>query len=246
MGRGRKAGLGCAIPAGLLVLLVVALLAHDSRSPGIPLDFSDIPSERAQEPNTIGIFFCIDISSSMEGKTNGTEKMLCSQRALELVFSQIGEFAAAHPEKKIKAGMCTFGSQPTLLLPLSLLNLKAARSAVAKLHPGGATGIGRAIGLAVMELMKSGDETKAIIVLTDGQNNSGRSPAQIIEAIKKNNNTKKLPTADVDVSLIAFDVQSSTFDDERRAGANVVESSDEKSLKEVMKSMVEEVLLEAS
>jgi Mg-chelatase subunit ChlD len=216
-----------------------------SWDPRVPLDFSTVPPTKAPQPDTVGIFFCVDVSGSMTSKIGGIPKIDISTRAMNVVFDQIAAFTQAHPEKKVKVGLCAFEARPKIVLPLSPFGLNAARSAAASLRTGDNTGIGRAIALALTELMKSGDETKAILVMTDGENNRGRDPAEIVRAIKQNNNTRKMPTVDVEVSLIAFDVKSNIFDGVKEAGATVMESRDEASLKQIMTSMVEEVLLEA-
>ena len=234
---------------GVVVLGILLSKVAGSRDPKVPLDFSAVPPAKAPQPDTVGIFLCVDISGSMSDEIAGMPKIYISRRAMNAVFARIEAFATGRPEKKIKVGLCAFNSNPEIVLPLSPLNLDAARPAArraeAMLRRDGNTGIGRAIALAVTELMKSGDETKAIIVMTDGMNNSGRDPAEIVRAIKQNNNTRNMPTADVEVSLIAFDVKSGTFNGFKEPGAKVMESSDEGSLTHIMTSMVEEVLLEA-
>jgi len=236
---------GCAIAMGLVVLAILLSNVLGSRDPRVPLDFSTLPPAKTTQPDTVGIFFCVDVSGSMTGEIGGARKIDISRRAMNLVFDQIDAFTHAHPEKKVKVGLCAFEAQPRIVLPLNLFDPNAARKAAASLRPGGNTGIGRAIVLALTELMKSGDETKAILVMTDGENNRGRGPEEIVRAIKQNNNTRKMPTGDVEVSLIAFDVKSSTFDGVKEAGAKVMESRDEASLQRIMTTIVEEVLLEA-
>jgi len=241
----RLVGCGCGVPATFVVLLIVLPRILTSCDPEVPLNLSNITLAKAPQPDTVGIFFCVDVSGSMTSKIGGIPKIDISKRAMNVVFDQIAAFTRARPEKKVKVGLCAFEARPKIVLPLSPFGLNAARSAAASLRTGDNTGIGRAIALALTELMKSGDETKAILVMTDGENNRGRDPAEIVRAIKQNNNTRKMPTAGVEVSLIAFDVKSSTFDGVKEAGAKVMESSDEESLTHIMTSMVEEVLLEA-
>ena len=80
--------------------------------------------------------------------------------------------------------------------------------------------------------------------MTDGENNTGVAPHLVVQAIKSNANSQQVPTDDVQISLVAFDVNASVFSGVKQAGATVVESRDQKSLEVMMETIVAEVLLE--
>ena len=112
------------------------------------------------------------------------------------------------------------------------------------LHVAGGTAIGDGMVMAMNELNKANVESRAIIVMTDGENNRGAPPELVMQAIRDNQNTVQSQTDDVSVFLVAFDVKSGVFQSVALAGASVVESRNEKSLQEMLNTVVEEVLLE--
>ena len=224
--------------------------ANDESRPAAPaysLDLSSValPGGTAPAPDTIGLFFCIDVSGSMAQAIGGKKKIDISKDAMRAVLKQIDEYVRAHPDKKVKVGICRFSSQPALVRPLGPFDLKALETAIAGLQPMGNTAIGDAMRMALGELLKSNDETKAILMMTDGENNAGVTPDKVAQAIKQNANNRQLLTAGVELFLVAFDVSSNLFKPVKAAGATVMESRDAASLQSIMTNRVEEVLLEA-
>ncbi len=219
---------------------------NPSGIPAYSLDLSAVPqSSTAPAPGTVGILFCIDASGSMGQKIGGKKKIDISKDAMRAVFRQINAYSRAHPNKKVKVGLCRFSSQSSIVRPLAPFDMKALEAAVAEIQPSGNTAIGNAMQMALGELLKSNDETKAILVMTDGENNVGVSPGEVVQGIKKNSNNRNIMTAGTELYLVAFDVSSSLFAPVKNAGATVMESRDEASLKSIMTDLVEEVLLEA-
>lgn len=211
------------------------------------IDLSEVPlptSETLQR-DTLGLFFCLDISGSMGGWIGNKKKIDISKEAMRKVFTQIASYVQSHPEKKVEVGLCSFDHRVNLLQPLETFDQDKLERMIQPLQPSGNTAIGDAILLAFKEILKSGVETKAILVMTDGENNRGISPELAVDAIKQDRNNRQVLTADVDVFLIAFDVNASVFEGVKKAGAIVVESRDQKSLEGVLSSIVEQVLLEA-
>jgi Ca-activated chloride channel family protein len=199
----------------------------------------------APAPDTVGLFFCLDTSGSMAGMMGKKRKIDISKDAMRVVFKQIDDYVRANPNKKVKVGICGFSSKPAMVRPLAPFDLKALGSAIEGLRPTSSTAIGDATKMALVELLKSNDETKAILVMTDGENNVGATPDKVVQAIKQNANNQHLATAGVDVFLIAFDVGGNLFKPVKDAGATVMESRDAASLQSIMTNLVEEVLLEA-
>ncbi len=218
-----------------------------SGAPAYSLDLSAVasPGGTVPAPDTIGLFFCIDVSGSMAQAIGGKKKIDISKDAMRAVLKQIDEYVRAHPDKKVKVGICRFSTKPALVRPLGPFDLKALETAIAGLQPTGNTAIGDAMRMALGELLKSNDETKAILVMTDGQNNAGVTPDKVAQAIKQNANNRQLLTAGVELFLVAFDVSGDLFKPVKAAGATVMESRDAASLKSIMNNLVEEVLLEA-
>jgi len=243
----------------LLLVMIVSSMWHETKTakpgnkpapPAAPpphaIDLASVPiSNAAPIPGTISLFFCIDVSGSMSGKLDFRRKIDISKEAMHAVFKQIDDYAKANPGKKIKAGLGKFSGQCTILKPLAPFDRAALEQALDALTTGGNTAIGDAITMALREVVASNDETKAILVMTDGDSNNGVTPDKVTDAIKKNRNNRNLMTADVELFLIAFDVSSNRFTAVKNAGATVMESRDAASLSQIMTGLVEEVLLEA-
>jgi uncharacterized protein YegL len=221
-----------------------------AKQPELPLyqlDLSQIPQLTSEtiRPNTVGLFFCLDTSGSMGNAIGGQAKIDISKEAMQQVFNQIATYIQSHPERKVEVGLCSFATTASLRQPLKAFDQSSLEQVIQPLQPSGGTAIGDAIILALKEVLKSGVETKAILVMTDGENNRGVPPHQVVEAIKQDRNNQQRLTADIDVFLIAFDINAAVFDAVKKAGAFVVESRDQKSLESVLSSVVEQVLLEA-
>jgi prepilin-type N-terminal cleavage/methylation domain-containing protein len=236
----------------LIVVGIVAIIGSialgNCRKPSVPegpLDLSAVTQPGTTQPGSVGIFFCLDISPSMAQPLNGVLKSDIARNAMTKVLEQIAAYVRAHPGKRVEVGICLFDGTPRVVLPLRPFDLAAATQAIANLPPGNATAVGAAIETALAGFLAASDETKAILVMSDGESNRGRDPAEVVRAIKQNDNNRKILTADVDVYLVAFDVNADLFTPVKEAGAKVLEARDPESLKSIMQSMVEEVLLEA-
>jgi uncharacterized protein YegL len=208
----------------------------------LPLDATDKSAARTLD--TVGLIFCLDVSGSMDSSIDGKPKIAISKAAMRTVFAQVEAYVKAHPEKKVQVGLVSFSGDARLVLPLTPFDKNRLEQETSALKTGGGTAIGDAMVMAVNELQKSGVESRAIIVMTDGENNRGMPPEQVMQAIRENKNSAQAQTDDVSVFLVAFDVNSGVFQGVGQAGASVVESRDEKSLQEMLNTVVEEVLLE--
>jgi Ca-activated chloride channel family protein len=194
--------------------------------------------------DSVGVMFCLDVSGSMDSSINGQPKIQISKEAMRTVFSQIEAYVKSNPEKKVYVGLVSFSSEARLILPPTPFDKGRLEQQTNALKTGGGTAIGDGMALALNELHQAGVESRAIIVMTDGENNRGAAPDQVMQAIRGNQNSLQTPTDDVSVFLVAFDVKSSVFQGVSQAGASVVESRDAKSLQEMLNTVVEEVLLE--
>jgi hypothetical protein len=221
-----------------------------AKLPPIPAYTIELPAEGAAPASgprgdAVDLFFCLDVSGSMDAKIDQVRKIDISKKTMVQVFGQIDRFQKQHPERKIKVGLCSFNSQAHVILPLQPFDMGKFVQAIGPLRPDGGTAIGGALCTALTELVRANDDAKAILVMTDGANTAGVVPEMVMQAIKQSNNSLKASTSDVEVFLVAFDVTASHFADVKRAGAEVVESRDSKSLEAIMGSLVEQVLLEA-
>jgi uncharacterized protein YegL len=211
------------------------------------LDLSGLPAGTADkaEPDTVGIFFCLDVSGSMDQPVGGRKKIDISKGAMRQVFAQIAAYVKENPKKKVKVGICSFSNQTTVVHPLKPFDQGRLEKAIAPLRASGGTAIGDAMTAALRELLQGGVEKRAIIVMTDGENNAGAPPEGVARAIKENHNTAKATTAGTELFLVAFDVNARAFDGVKQAGAAVKAAHDQKSLQAMFQTVVEEILLES-
>lgn len=245
------------------VLLLVSLLAQigcrgqgrnaagpvgEGRSTSRPPFELALPEVSSTPPPTgsVGVMFCLDVSPSMNELVQGEPKIRTSKAALKRVLAQIDKWAnePANANKVLKVGLIAFSGEAHLIRPLLLFDRAALEAAVDGVRIGNATAIGDAMVLGSQELLKAHVENKALIVLTDGENNRGVRPELVVQALRNNWNNRGIPTDDVKVFLVAFDIEARVFDGVKEAGAVVIESRDNAALERILKETVEEVLLE--
>jgi uncharacterized protein YegL len=240
----------------LLILLAAVLIVGCGRAVTAPagkggaapyqLSLPEVAPLDKIPADTVGIMFCVDVSPSMNDRVGGERKIDVSKAAMKQVLGQIEQFAQKpeNAKKQLKVGLIAFSGRADVIRPLEAFNKTALERAVDNLQIGNATAIGDAMILGSQELLRAGVESKALIVLTDGENNRGVRPDWVMHALRNNHNNVQAPTDDVKVFLLAFDIQASKFNEVKAAGAQVLESKDKPALEKIMTQTVEEVLLE--
>src|SRR5205823_13779958 len=138
------------------------------------------------EASGIDIMLVLDVSNSMLAKdfTIGGEEAT----RLDAVREVTRKFIEARPNDRI--GMIAFGTRPYIVSPMTLdhewllQNLDRVRIGLVE----GNTAIGSAMAAAGNRLNDKRSKSRAIILLTDGDNNSGRIPpntaAEALKALK--------------------------------------------------------------
>lgn len=129
----------------------------------------------------VDIILAIDVSGSMEGLDFSTKTM--KQTRLDAVKKVVKEFVESRPNDRI--GVVAFAGAPYLASPLTLDHnwlFKRMELLNTNMIEGG-TAIGSAIASASNSLHRIDSKSKIIILLTDGENNSGTiEPIQASEA----------------------------------------------------------------
>lgn len=129
----------------------------------------------------IDIIIAIDVSGSMDGLDFSTRKL--KQTRLDAVKVVVKEFIDSRPNDRI--GVVAFAGAPYLASPLTLDHgwlFKRLEILNTGMIEGG-TAIGSAIASASNSLNRVESKSKIIILLTDGENNSGViEPVQAAEA----------------------------------------------------------------
>jgi Ca-activated chloride channel homolog len=150
-----------------LSLVLVALLGPQSTSP----DRVDVEG--------IDIVICLDMSNSMEEGDLVPDRLSAAKRTIDdfIRRRQTGRVGRGD-----RIGMVVFGREAYSYSPLTF-DYDALRGLVSDLRlgfvDGRGTAIGNALGVALNRLRHSDARSKVVILLTDGDNNSGNiSPPQ--------------------------------------------------------------------
>jgi Ca-activated chloride channel homolog len=146
-----------------LALSVVALVGPQSIEP----DKVDVEG--------IDIVIALDMSNSMEESDLAPDRLSAAKRVID-------DFVKRRSQSGDRMGMVVFGREAFTYCPLTF-DHEVLRSLVRDLHigfvDGRGTAIGNALGVALNRLRSSDAKSRVVILLTDGDNNSGNiSPQQ--------------------------------------------------------------------
>jgi Mg-chelatase subunit ChlD len=161
----------------------------------------------------------IDTSGSMREKAAGDSrpKYVVAQEAIEAMLDATDAFVKKRPDFPIKVGIYSFSSNVRTLRPIQTYNRAAIREALDNLpRPGGGTAIGEALREARPDLYRAGVFRKYLLVVTDGDNTSGRDP----EAVAREIFSKSQGA--VQVYFVAFDTTPQKFAFLKEVGGDVI------------------------
>lgn len=135
-----------------------------------------IHARDSAEVEGIDIVLTIDLSLSMQAADIHPNRFVATKEVVD-------EFIRRRPNDRI--GAVIFGREAYTLMPLTT-DKEALRSAISELElnmiDGRGTAIGNAVGTALNRLRNSQAESRVVILLTDGDSNSGNvSPQQAAE-----------------------------------------------------------------
>ena len=207
--------------------LCVSMLAcqtngRTSRSPnaGAARDVDAAPYQaEVEEGLGAAVAILIDTSGSMRDNAPGDTrpKYVVAEEALEAMLDATDAFVARRPDFPIKIGIYSFSSNVRMLRPIQPYDRAAIRAALAGLpRPGGGTAIGEALRAARPALYRAGVFRKYLLVVTDGENTSGRSPDQVAREIWQKSEGA------VQVYFVAFDTSPEKFAFLKEAGGDVI------------------------
>lgn len=150
----------------------------------------------------------LDVSGSMSAPAKGDTrpKSSVAREALEAMLQATDSFAVRQPGFPVNVGLYAFNGAVSTLLPVMPYNRMALLKALASVPPAsGSTAIGDAMELARADLYRAGAIRKYILVITDGDNTSGRSPRDVAREIATRSDGA------VRLYFVAFDVDASRF-----------------------------------
>lgn len=150
----------------------------------------------------------VDNSGSMKDRAGGDNrpKFEVARDALEQMLASTDSFLARQPGYPIKVGLYQFSDAVRTLVPLGAYDPGALRQSLQSMpRPAGGTAIGDAMDAARDALYRSGIIRKYILVVTDGENTSGRRPDEVAREIARRSEGA------VRMYFVAFDVDARKF-----------------------------------
>jgi len=184
-------------------------------------DFEPAAPYQAEVEEGLGaaVAILIDTSGSMRDKAPGDSrsKYDVAHEAIEAMLDATDAFIAKRPDFPIKIGVFSFSSSVRTLLSIKSYDRAAIRFALSRLpQPGGGTAIGEALREARPELYRAGVFRKYLLVVTDGENTSGRSPDEVVREISRKSEGA------VQVYFVAFDTSPEKFAFLKEVGGDVI------------------------
>ncbi len=211
-----------------------------------------IPDSAAAEDG-VAVAIVYDTSGSMKELVKDdagkfTPKYLIANRALVAIANHIQTFAtnsvAGNP-RKIQAGLFVFQKGGAhAALPFGPFNAAALTKWAQNFStPDGGTPLGSALNTAGHAVLNSGLTRKHVLVITDGMNTVGPSPALTLPKLQQEAGQQQ---ASVAVHFVAFDVDAKVFEGVKKLGATVVGAANESQLNTQLEFILEKkILLEA-
>lgn len=210
-----------AIAAILVLTCACETCRPPERSRTRPVDEESAAPYQAEVDEGLGaaVAILVDTSGSMRDPAPGDTrpKYIVAQEALEAMLDATDAFVARRPDFPIKIGLYSFSSHVRRLRAIQPYDHAAIRTALETLpRPGGGTAIGEALREARPDLYRAGVFRKYLMVVTDGENTSGRSPDRVAREIWRKSGGA------VQVYFVAFDTSPEKFAFLKEAGGDVI------------------------
>jgi hypothetical protein len=191
----------------------------------------------AAEEDGVALAIIYDTSGSMREPVpdqhgNPAPKYVIANRALIAIAKQIQAFAtnnATGAPRRIDAALFTFENNGAR----QAIKFGPFRDTVFRewaknfSQPNGNTPLGNALNTASQTVLGSPLSRKHVLIITDGINTVGPSPAAVFPKLKRQAEQQQ---ASLSVHFVAFDVDAKVFDSVKKLGATVVGAADEKQL----------------
>jgi Ca-activated chloride channel family protein len=206
-----------------------------------PIEDALRPGHAVQQRDGVVAAILIDTSGSMADRVKDDDgrmrpKIEIAQRAALDLVKQFDTYAQEHPDQTIFFGIYEFSDRDgpfcrevVKLGPAGKSDPVAMRSAVLTMRPRGGTPIGDAIITAKRDIDATGLSKRHILVITDGENNKGYSPEDVVRVI-----TSQPDQARASTYFVAFDIAAAKFNPVRDAGGLVLAASNEPELKSTL------------
>jgi hypothetical protein len=236
----------------LLVVLAIARIMDRSDKPArapsspapVPVPVSNPIGEALRPAKTVerreGVVaaILIDTSGSMQETVKDVDgsrrpKIQIAQRAATDLVNEFAAYAREHHDEPVFLGIYEFSDRgrsqvrPVVKLgPAAEADPQVVRAAVSNMRADGGTPIGDAMIAAKLDIDATGLSKRHILVITDGENNKGYSPADVTRSM-----TSQAEQDRASIYFVAFDIGEETFKPVRDAGGLVLAASNETELK---------------
>jgi Mg-chelatase subunit ChlD len=208
-------------------------------------DATDLAPYQAEVEEGLGaaVAILVDTSGSMKEPVPGDSrpKFVVAREALEAMLDATDGVIAKRPDFPVKVGIYSFSSSAVRLLPIQPYDRKTVRAALARLpSPGGGTAIGDAMRTARPDLYRAGVFRKYLLVVTDGENTSGRAPDGVAREIFRKSE------GGVQVHFVAFDTSPEKFAFLKDVGGSVMGAANGSDLRKALDDVYQgKILAEA-
>ena len=195
---------------------------HAETAAASPARASDKYTPQGDEGLGASIALVVDNSGSMAKPARGDQlpKYIVARRALETMLATTDSFIAKQPGYPVNVGLYTFASQVSGTVTVRPYERGTLLAAIRSMpYPKGGTAIGRALDAARADLYRAGTIRKYILVLTDGENTDGPSPAEVAREIDRRSEGA------VKMYFVAFDIDAKKFDFVRGVHGDVLGAS---------------------
>jgi hypothetical protein len=208
-----------------------------------------VPLSLSAQDEGLALAIIYDTSGSMKDNVRDaagkeTPKHVIARRALDSVLKRLRAFAANGPgaPRRMEVGLYGFSSDGAReLVRFGPFNPADGESWTRRLPPpNGGTPLGNSLETASRAVLGSRLPRKHVLVITDGMNTVGRDPADVLPRLKQD---AARSGAGLSVHFVAFDVKAKVFDRVKKAGATVVEASDEAELNSQLTFILEKKIL---
>ena len=201
----------------ILIVLAVAFFLRSRPSSRVAVDeqsSADTTDQgrfrpTVQEGLGASVAILLDQSGSMEDPPQGgagQPKYAIAREAIAQVLAQTDSFVAAQTGFPVNVGLYVFARRVERVLPIAPYNRDSLRSVLESLpEPSGSTAIGDAMEVATRDLYSAGTIRKYLLVVTDGENTSGRAPEEVAREINRRSEGA------VKLYMVAFDVDAAKF-----------------------------------
>jgi hypothetical protein len=184
------------------------------------------------------VYLLLDVSGSMsESVPNALgvreSKLAIAKRAAIDVCRAVAKYANEDKTRNIQLAVASFSDDYLVAAGMGLPDPDAAERAINVLSTRGGTAIGDAVVNAQRALDETGLKNQHILIVTDGENNTGAKPGAVAANINALPEALRPP-----VYVVAFDVKASIFDDVKAKGWQVFSAADGKQLAQQLDEVV--------